>query len=146
MPISMKNQAAVAGIGATAITRNSGVSELALACEAISKCLDDAGVAPGDVDGLVTYTLETNDEVEVARALATEADFLVCDEPTTLLDLRNTRRVMSILLGLPQQVVLVTHDLDVLEPFDRVLVVDRGRVVADDSPADAVDAYRALVA
>lgn len=69
MPVSMKNQAAVAGIGATAITRNSGVSELALACEAISKCLDDAGVAPGDVDGLVTYTLESNDEVEVARAV-----------------------------------------------------------------------------
>jgi acetyl-CoA acetyltransferase len=69
MPTSMKNQAAVAGIGATAITRNSGVSELSLACEAISKCLDDAGLDPVEVDGLVTYTLETNDEVEVARAV-----------------------------------------------------------------------------
>jgi hypothetical protein len=45
------------------------VSELALACAAISNCLDDAGLAPGEVDGLVTYTLESNDEVEVARAV-----------------------------------------------------------------------------
>jgi acetyl-CoA acetyltransferase len=69
MPISMKNEAAIAGIGATKFSRNSGVSELALACEAISNCLDDAGLAPGEVDGLVTYTLESNDEVEVARAV-----------------------------------------------------------------------------
>ncbi len=82
----------------------------------------------------------------LASVLVARPAVLVCDEPTTLLDLRNTRRVMSILLRLPQQVVLVTHDLDVLEPFDRVLVFDRGRVVADGAPADAVDAYRALVA
>ena len=66
---TMKDVAAIAGIGATRFTKNSGVSELALACEAISHCLDDAGLAPGEVDGLVTYTLESNDEVEVARAV-----------------------------------------------------------------------------
>ena len=69
MPISMKNEAAIAGIGSTAYSKNSGVSELSLACEAISNALDDAGLAPNEVDGLVTYTLDSNDEVEVARAV-----------------------------------------------------------------------------
>ena len=69
MPISMKNEAAIAGIGMTKFSKNSGVSELALACEAIKNCLDDAGLDPKEVDGLVTYTLDSNDEVEVARAV-----------------------------------------------------------------------------
>jgi biotin transport system ATP-binding protein len=81
----------------------------------------------------------------LASVLVAEPDVLVCDEPTTLLDLRNTRTVMSILHGLPQQLVMVTHDLDTLEGFDRVLVFDHGRLVADDVPAVAVARYRALV-
>lgn len=69
MAISMKNQAAIAGIGQTRYTKNSGVSELALACEAVRNCCEDAGLDPAEVDGLVTYTMETSDEIEVARAV-----------------------------------------------------------------------------
>lgn len=69
MPTTMKNEAAIAGIGTTRFSKNSGVSELSLACEAINNCLNDAGLDPKQVDGLVTYTLDSNDEVEVARAL-----------------------------------------------------------------------------
>jgi biotin transport system ATP-binding protein len=71
---------------------------------------------------------------------------LVCDEPTTLLDLRNAARVSELLAGLPQQVVLVTHHLDLVESYERVLVVDRGRIVHDGPPREAVAAYRALSA
>lgn len=80
----------------------------------------------------------------LTSVLVTAPDVLVCDEPTTLLDLRNARRVTQVLADLEQQVVLVTHDLDRLAGWDRVLVVDGGRVVADDAPAPAVAAYRAL--
>ncbi len=81
----------------------------------------------------------------IASVLVTEPEVLVCDEPTTLLDLRNARMVSELLHGLPQQVVLVTHDLDRLLEWDRVLVVDRGRVVADGLPASTVAAYRTLM-
>lgn len=81
----------------------------------------------------------------VASVLVTEPRILVCDEPTTLLDLPNTRRVLAMLHDLPQQVVMVTHDLDAVSDFDRVLVFDEGRVVADDVPAPAVAYYRRLV-
>jgi biotin transport system ATP-binding protein len=76
--------------------------------------------------------------------LAVDPDVLVCDEPTTLLDLRNKRRFAELLGRLPQRIVLVTHDLDLLGGFDRVLVLDEGRVVADDEPEPAVRFYRKL--
>lgn len=82
----------------------------------------------------------------LAAVLATEPDVLVCDEPTTLLDLRWRRAVDALLAGLPQQVVQVTHDLDAAARADRVLVVDAGRVVHDGPPGPALDAYRALMA
>lgn len=77
----------------------------------------------------------------LAAVLVTEPEVLVLDEPTTLLDLRNARRIRDLVAGLPQQVVLVTHHLDLLEGFDRVLVLDEGRVVADGPPERAVPAY-----
>jgi biotin transport system ATP-binding protein len=80
----------------------------------------------------------------LAAVLVTEPAVLVCDEPTTLLDLRNAARVSDLLAGLPQQVVLVTHHLDLVQAYERVLVVDGGRVVHDGPPAEAVAAYRAL--
>jgi acetyl-CoA acetyltransferase len=69
MPISLKNEAAIAGIGLTEFSKNSGVSELSLAAQCIKSACDDAGVDPSQIDGLVTYTLDSTDEIEVARAV-----------------------------------------------------------------------------
>lgn len=78
----------------------------------------------------------------LAGVLAIEPDVVVADEPTTLLDLANSRRIGDLLLSLPQQLVLVTHDLDLAARCERGIVIDRGRV-AFDGPADAaVDHYR----
>ena len=81
----------------------------------------------------------------LASVLITEPDVVVADEPTTLLDLRNARMVNDLLSNLPQQVVLVTHHLHLLGGFDRVVVLDAGRVVADGSPESAVEAYTGLL-
>ncbi len=81
----------------------------------------------------------------IATVLATDPQVLVADEPTTLLDLANTRRVGDVLLGLPQQLVLVTHDLDLAARCDRALVVDQARITFDGPAGAAVDHYRALV-
>jgi len=61
--------AAIAGIGATEFSKNSGRSELRLATEAVQAALADAGLRPSDVDGLVTFTMDSNAEVAVAREL-----------------------------------------------------------------------------
>jgi len=81
----------------------------------------------------------------LASVLVTEPAVLVMDEPTTLLDLRNATMISEVVAGLPQQVLLVTHHLDLLDGFDRVLVFDDGRVVCDDLPDAAVGYYRKLM-
>ncbi|MEU0481841.1 lipid-transfer protein [Streptosporangium sp. NPDC006013] len=65
--VSFSGSTAVAGIGATEFSKQSGRSELQLAAEAVFAALNDAGLAPSDVDGLVTYTQDANQEISVAR-------------------------------------------------------------------------------
>ena len=81
----------------------------------------------------------------LAGVLATEPSIVVADEPTTLLDLRNTALVADRLFSLPQQLVLVTHDLDLAARCDRALVIDDARIAFDGTPADAIAHYRASV-
>lgn len=81
----------------------------------------------------------------LSSVLVSRPQVVVLDEPTTLLDLRNARAVAGFLAELEVQIVLVTHHLDLLADYDRVLVIDEGRLVADDEPAAAVAAYRALI-
>lgn len=81
----------------------------------------------------------------LASVLVTEPAVLVMDEPTTLLDLRNAQMVADVVAGLPLQVLLVTHHLDLLDGYERVLVFDEGRLVCDDVPTTAVAHYRKLM-
>ncbi|KPI15889.1 hypothetical protein OK074_8478 [Actinobacteria bacterium OK074] len=61
-------RAAVVGIGATEFSKDSGRSELRLAAEAVRAALDDAGLSAADVDGMVTFTMDTSPEITVAQA------------------------------------------------------------------------------
>ncbi|MET3142446.1 UNVERIFIED_ORG: biotin transport system ATP-binding protein [Arthrobacter sp. UYEF10] len=81
----------------------------------------------------------------LAAVLAVSPTVLVLDEPSTLLDLRNRELLRRTLSGLDQQIVMSTHDLDLVLEMDRVLVVEAGSVMFDGGPAAAVDAYRDLV-
>ena len=65
----LSGKAAIVGIGATDFSKDSGRSELRLAAEAVLDALDDAGLSPADVDGLTTFTMDSNTEVAVARAV-----------------------------------------------------------------------------
>ncbi|MBO8188819.1 lipid-transfer protein [Streptomyces spirodelae] len=65
---SLGGRAAVVGIGATEFSKDSGRSELKLAVEAVHAALSDAGLTPGDVDGMVTFTMDTSPEITVAQA------------------------------------------------------------------------------
>ena len=67
-PGLLSGRAAIVGIGATDFSKDSGRSELRLAAEAVLDALDDAGLSPADVDGLTTFTMDTNTEIAVARA------------------------------------------------------------------------------
>lgn len=65
----IKNRTAIVGIGQTAFGKGLEDGELSLACQAIALALQDAGIPPGQVDGLASFTMEPNREVEVARSV-----------------------------------------------------------------------------
>src|SRR5260370_14175208 len=65
----MSGAAAIAGIGATEFSKDSGRSELRLATEAAAAALADAGLSPSDVDGLVTFSMDNTAEIALAREL-----------------------------------------------------------------------------
>lgn len=81
----------------------------------------------------------------LASVLVIEPGTIIADEPTTLLDLRNRRRIMRELMSLDQQLIVVTHDLEMLRGFDRVLVIDDGALAFDGAPDDAIAFYTDLM-
>ncbi|MBB1628528.1 energy-coupling factor ABC transporter ATP-binding protein [Achromobacter sp. UMC71] len=80
--------------------------------------------------------------VALAAVLVMRPALVVFDEPTTQLDLRNRNRVRDAIAALPQDAIVVSHDLDLLEDFERVVVVRDGAIAADDQPAAALRWYR----
>lgn len=107
-----------------------------------------AGIGLGEHAGTPVHALSGGQKqlLALAGVLATGPEVLVCDEPTTLLDLRWRRVVDAMLDEVDAQLLLVTHDLDAARRADRVLVVDRARVVCDGPPDVAVEDYLARMA
>jgi biotin transport system ATP-binding protein len=124
--------------------RRSGLSRAEVAAR-VAAALDRVGLAGYAEHPAHLLSGGQKQLLALTSVIATDPAVLVCDEPTTLLDARNARRVNALLAQLPQQVVLVTHHLDELADFDRVVVVDEGRVVADDAPAVALKVYASLL-
>ncbi|MCK7636844.1 energy-coupling factor ABC transporter ATP-binding protein [Corynebacterium pygosceleis] len=81
----------------------------------------------------------------LAAVLIIDPDVIIADEPTTLLDLRNRLRIRREFDRLEQQLIVVTHDLDFLSGFDRVICVHDHRIIADGAPEDVVAVYRDLM-
>lgn len=84
--------------------------------------------------------------VALTSVLAVEPGIIVADEPTTLLDLRNKLSLRETFARLPQQLIYSTHDMAVAQDATRVLVVDDGRIVADDEPGPAITFYERAMA
>ena len=72
MAMSFSGKTAIAGIGATDFSKCSGRSTLRLAVEACEAAIGDAGITPEMIDGMVTYTVDDNHEIDVCRSLGTD--------------------------------------------------------------------------
>jgi acetyl-CoA acetyltransferase len=68
-----ERKAVIAGIGQTEFSKNSGRSELQLVCESIKAALDDAGLEPKDIDGMSTFTIDNNEDVDIIRSMGIES-------------------------------------------------------------------------
>lgn len=139
-------------------------SQILMPTPAEDLALSLRGLPTGEVDELVRETLAEHglsahadvpasalsggqkQLLALASVLITEPALVVADEPTTLLDLRNARRVGDLLLAQSAQVVVVTHDLELAARCDAALLFDEGAlVIADEAPV-VVAAYRRLCA
>ena len=132
--------------------------------EDLSLSLRAGGTAKADVPALVAeglarfgladrgdqpaYSLSGGQKqlLALAAVLIREPRVVIADEPTTLLDLGNARRMARLLLGeedgpIAEQTVIVTHDLDLARRCDVVLRFAHGRLVAQGDPAEIIDGY-----
>jgi biotin transport system ATP-binding protein len=82
--------------------------------------------------------------VAMASVLITDPAIIILDEPTNQLDLKNRRRVIAMLDRLDQSAIVVSHDLTLVEGFERVLLFHEGRLAADGAPGEVIAAYEAL--
>ena len=124
--------------------RRSGLSKAEIAAR-VQRMLDRFGLAAHTDHPAHLLSGGQKQLLAIGSALIREPEVIVADEPTTLLDLRNARRVSQALNSLDQQVIVVTHQLGLLDGFDRVVVLDNGCVVFDGPPVAAIDAYRQLI-
>ncbi|ATO56876.1 energy-coupling factor ABC transporter ATP-binding protein [Bartonella sp. 1-1C] len=79
--------------------------------------------------------------IAISSVVAMKPSYIVFDEPTTSLDLQNKRRVTQAIKELPQTAIVVSHDLEFLKEFDRILVFDKGEIAVDDVPSVAIKEY-----
>jgi biotin transport system ATP-binding protein len=94
-----------------------------------------------------TYSLSGGEKqlLAIASVVITHPQYIIFDEPTTLLDLRNRNLIQRVLLGLTQTIIVVSHDLDLLNEFDRILVFEAGEIILDQPPAVALPYYVQLM-
>lgn len=81
----------------------------------------------------------------LAAGLVTDPDVIIADEPTTLLDLSNRLRIQEEFRQLEQQLIVVTHDLDLINDFERVICIDNHAVAADGPGAEVIEFYTNLM-
>ncbi|KQM35442.1 cobalt ABC transporter ATP-binding protein [Rhizobium sp. Leaf68] len=124
--------------------------------------LKNRGVGKIAVDAAVAATLQrfgiahlsdrrahelSGGELQLAALAAlsiTGPNILILDEPTNQLDLKNRAVVERTILGLEQNVIVITHDLPLLETFDRVLLFHQATLVLDGEPEEVIARYREI--
>lgn len=82
----------------------------------------------------------------LAAVLILEPEVIIADEPTTLLDLRNRLMIKDVFSKLEQQLIVVSHDLDFLSDFERVICINDHKIAADGPPQESIDLYVSLMA
>ncbi|KLI89553.1 cobalt ABC transporter ATP-binding protein [Arthrobacter sp. YC-RL1] len=91
-----------------------------------------------------SHTLSGGEQqmVALAAVIAMQPRTIVFDEPTTMLDLKNRLAFQREIARLDQRAIVVTHDLEILADFDRVVVVTDGGIGFDGAPDQAIAHYR----
>jgi biotin transport system ATP-binding protein len=82
----------------------------------------------------------------LAAVVVTQPRLILFDEPTNQLDLKNRALVLRAIGGLEQQAIVISHDLDLVAGFGRVLVFHEGSLAFDGQGGEAIARYREIAA
>lgn len=109
----------------------------------VDQALDQVGLWEQSNDACYTLSSGQKQLLAIASAIVRAPKLVIADEPTTLLDLPNTRLITKILHEIPvEQLVLVTHDLELAATCQEVLWIDGGRIRQFGKPTEVISAYR----
>lgn len=113
--------------------------------ERVSEAL--AAVSMSGYEQRVSHHLSMGEKkrIAIATVLSMKPEVLVLDEPTAGLDPRARRSLINLLDELPLTMLVSTHDMHLVkELFPRMVVLDRGRIVADGSTEELMDDVQLL--
>lgn len=79
--------------------------------------------------------------VAILSVLVIEPDLIIFDEPTTQLDLKNKIKISNTILSLEQNVIVISHDMEQIKNFDRVIMFEKGKIAKDGIPSDVIPFY-----
>jgi biotin transport system ATP-binding protein len=116
---------------------------VAMRLERVRQTLERLGIESLEQRAIERLSGGQKQLVSLAGALCRQPQLLVMDEPTAHLDLRYRNRFMALIEQLHEQIIVLTHDLHLLDGFERVVVVDDGQIIYDDRPAGAIAWYEA---
>ena len=74
--------------------------------------------------------------IALARALLTDASILILDEATSSLDILTEKRIVDNLMNLDKTLIFIAHRLTIAERVEKVIVLDRGKIVEEGNHAD----------
>jgi biotin transport system ATP-binding protein len=83
--------------------------------------------------------------LSLMSVLVMEPRYIIFDEPLNSLDLANRRRFAGLMDDLPQTVITITHDFELITSYHRAILIHEGRIAADGPPAEVIARYVALV-
>lgn len=123
------------------VLKNQGINKVKR-LQQVNEFMQQMGIS--HLHGRSSHQLSGGEKQLVALAgiLIAQPDILVMDEPSTLLDLKHLNRLKKRLDSLPQQILMITHDMSLAAMCGRVIVLDEGRVVYDNIPDKAIEFYQ----
>ncbi|MCC8931082.1 energy-coupling factor ABC transporter ATP-binding protein [Rhizobium sp. 'Codium 1'] len=125
-----------------------GPKSRGLAAPEVERLVDEALARFGISDLAVRRPHElSGGELQLAALAAVcvnRPEMVIFDEPTNQLDLKNRAKVKAAIEGLVEQAMVISHDLDLVEDFPRVLVFHEGTLVFDGAGEDAIARYREI--
>ncbi|HJG47052.1 energy-coupling factor ABC transporter ATP-binding protein, partial [Corynebacterium variabile] len=120
--------------------RGTGLSRSETA-DAVTEALASVGLSGKEDQSPHLLSGGEKQMLALASVTALEPAVIVADEPTGLLDLVNRNRLRRRFDALTQQLVVVTHDLELAADADRTLCIDDGRIIDDGAPAEVISGY-----